>query len=83
MPGETGVLTNGIVEIDCYGSNVLVDDELLRVMWRIRWDPGMDEKQTYNVYLRAISKDQLDSGYKQFGIWKLNDLKLFIPIVIK
>lgn len=79
--GDMDVLSNGIVEIDCYGSSVLTESEFLRVMWRIRWDPGLGDKQTYNVYLRAISNDQLDSGYKQFGLWMLNDIKYFFMLI--
>lgn len=82
-PGEEVILSNGIVDLDCRVSNVITVDEVLRVLWRLRWDSEVIEEQTYNVYLRAISTSQHDSGYKQFGYWMLRSIKMFLPILIK
>ena len=82
-PGELGTLSNGIVELDCRGSAVISADETLRVLWRIRWDPGLSEPMDFNVFMRAISPSDVDTGYKQFGDWMLNGLKMFIPFLKK
>lgn len=82
-PGEEVILSNGIVDLDCRVSNVITKDEVLRVLWRLRWDPAVIEEKSNNVYLRAISTSEHDSGYKQFGYWMLRSLKMYLPILIK
>ncbi|MFC1922351.1 kelch repeat-containing protein [Chloroflexota bacterium] len=84
-PGDPFWLTDGIVDLDCLQSGPAdnVNDQVLRVMWRVRWNLEITETQTFNVYLRAVSKSDHDSGYKQFGNWLMQKIYIYLPIMTR
>jgi uncharacterized repeat protein (TIGR01451 family) len=70
-PGQEARLSNGIVELDCKGSDARGNKGKLRVMWRVRWLQPVDGSTMLNMSLRIEDLAGHDSGYVSYGTWDL------------
>jgi hypothetical protein len=81
-PGVNGVLDNGIVRLECGGSQIFNDNNhTLRVGWRIKWLNMSDAMRMYHVYLRAVDIEGNDSGNKDMGITMFAPYKIYLPVM--
>ncbi len=71
-PGEQTMLLNGVVQLDCFLSEVSNDGEQeLHVTWRARWVLDVGEPRDLDAYLRAVDRQRNDSGFDAYGTWTL------------
>ena len=83
-PGDTGVLINNIVRLECGGSKIMDDaNNTLRVAWRIRWTDINIKNSRFHVYLRGIDQSGNDSLPKYYGVWSFWSDVVYVPLMLK
>jgi hypothetical protein len=79
-PGESVILSNGFVDLNCAQSSVSHDEShRLQVTWDARW--VQPQTEMLNAYLRARDRALNDSGFVEFGTWP--QPAAYLPLVTK
>jgi N-acetylneuraminic acid mutarotase len=84
-PGEGGRLANSVIQLECKGSSIIVDERhAMRVVMRLRWlvEP-YDVVEGYNASLRVVDYKGNDTWYVDFGGWPVAITGTYIPFITK
>ena len=82
-PKENVILDNGVVQLECQGSEVITDENhSLRVSWRIAWHNFIPAYEEFNVFLRVVDQASNDSNLVNFGSWPHFDKHIYLPMLI-
>jgi N-acetylneuraminic acid mutarotase len=82
-PKENVILDNGVVQLDCQGSEVITDENhSLRVSFPITWNNCIPVLEEFNVFLRVVDQASNDSDLVYFGTWPRFDMHNYLPMLI-
>jgi N-acetylneuraminic acid mutarotase len=83
-PGTSGQLINDVSLLQCKGSRFFGDENhTLRVSWLVNWIQIPENKEEFDIYLRATDLAGNDSGFIHYGVWALMPYDIFLPLIGK